>query len=378
MGAVVVGDDQSTSADCHDTHLVPAGSLLVSTSGSTGTPKGVLLSAEQLQASWRLTEAFFRARGQEPGAWLVTLPLHHIAGAQVALRSLAAGAEPMIAPYLHRDERFTTRAFVESAQTFLSQHGHGYTSLVPAQVERLIRGPHAQEAIEALRAFAGILLGGAPAAPGTLATLRDQGVSIVTTYGSSETAGGVVYDGVALEGVTVEIRDPDATGVGRIALSGPTIGAGYHNSTLLPAATAAAFPRPGTYLTNDLGRIDDGVVTVVGRDDDVINSAGLKISLGHTASLLQEHLPNATGVVTLGIPDTELGEALVAFIEIPDSSDAGWVDATPTIREQLKRRGVTTAALPRQAFIGAALPLIGPGKPDRGQLRRYAELHWKR
>ena len=85
--------------------------------------------------------------------------------------------------------------------------------------------------MEALRSYAAVLVGGAALDPATRERALAAGVRVVTTYGMSETAGGCVYDGVPLDGVTVEL-DED----GRILLGGPTLASGY----LRPTATAPA------------------------------------------------------------------------------------------------------------------------------------------
>ena len=97
--------------------------------------------------------------------------------------------------------------------------GRRYTSLVPTQLRRIL---DAEGAAAALRSYAAVLVGGAALDPATRERALAAGVRVVTTYGMSETAGGCVYDGVPLDGVTVEL-DPD----GRILLGGPTLASGY-------------------------------------------------------------------------------------------------------------------------------------------------------
>ena len=65
--------------------------VVVSTSGTTGTPKGAMLTAAALTAS---ADATHRRLGG-PGRWLLALPAHHIAGLQVLVRSVVAGARPV-------------------------------------------------------------------------------------------------------------------------------------------------------------------------------------------------------------------------------------------------------------------------------------------
>src|SRR4051794_4617642 len=173
----------------------PAGTaVVIATSGSTGEPKLVALSAAALRASATATAA--RLGG--PGRWLLALPAEHVAGAQVIVRSLLAGAAPVVQDLR---EGFRPDAFAAAAARM--GDGRRYTSLVPTQLSRVIDDRGA--GLDALRSFAAVLVGGAALA----APLREQaaaaGVRIVTTYGMSETAGGCVYDGRSLDGVTVEL-----------------------------------------------------------------------------------------------------------------------------------------------------------------------------
>ena len=79
-----------------------------------------------------------------------------------------------------------------------------YTSLVPTQLHRLLDQP---DDVAALRAMTAVLLGGGAIDPTLRRRAEDAGIRVVATYGSSETAGGCVYDGVALDGVAVALGE---------------------------------------------------------------------------------------------------------------------------------------------------------------------------
>ncbi len=251
----------------------PAGTaVVIATSGSTGEPKLVALSAAALRASARATEA--RLGG--PGRWLLALPAEHVAGVQVIVRALLAGAAPAVL-----DLRAGFRADRFAAATAALGPERRYTSLVPTQLRRILDaaadpgagGPGLQEgppaaahsregppaagaetegaatALDALRSYAAVLVGGAALDPGTRERARAAGVRVVTTYGMSETAGGCVYDGVPLDGVTVDL-DPD----GRILLGGPTLASGYLRRDGTPTALA---PLDGTTAPTRAAAPDD-------------------------------------------------------------------------------------------------------------------------
>ena len=311
--------------------------LVIATSGSTGTPKGVELSRRALTASARAT---LDRIGAAPGdRWLCCLPTSHIAGLQVLTRSVVAGT----APVLH--ERFEPGSVMAS--------GAAHVSMVPTQLRRLL------DRDADLSAFAAIVLGGAAASPGLLAEARAAGARVFTTYGMSETCGGCVYDGVPLDGVRAELREPSAEGVGRITLSGPPLFTGYRLAPEMTAETCAG----GWFRTSDLGRFEDGRLRVLGRVDDVINTGGEKVVAGEVTRVLSGH-PGVADVVVVGRADREWGQRVTAVVVPADPS------APPTLAElrAYARDRLPPAAAPRELDLVARIPLLASGKPDRAAL----------
>jgi O-succinylbenzoic acid--CoA ligase len=190
------------------------GGVLVATSGSTGAPRLVALPVAALQASATATAT--RLGG--PARWLLALPAEHVAGVQVIVRALLAGAAPVL-----QDLRGGFRPDGFAAATAALGPGRRCTSLVPTQLLRLLDAGGA--ALDALRGYAAVLVGGAALDPGLRARAEAAGVRVVTTYGMTETAGGCVYDGVPLDGVRVRLDAPEDDVTGRIALGGPTLAA---------------------------------------------------------------------------------------------------------------------------------------------------------
>lgn len=345
---------------------VRAGTLVASTSGSTGTPKGAQLRSENLAASAEATAGWAAsATGAAPGPWLLVLPPHHIAGIQVILRSLAAGHAPVV----YEEPRFTAAGFTAATRALRHTHPGAdlHTSLVPTQLGRLLDDP---DGTAALAEYAAVLVGGAAAQPALVERARAAGLRIILTYGSSETAGGMVYDGEALPGTTADIEDPDATGLGRVLLGGPTVADGYRNVS--GDAEQDAFPRSGVFRTSDLGRVDDatGLLDIVGRSDGAVNSGGLKILPEQVeAALAAAGYRGCAG----GVPDPEWGEAVAVAVEIP-GRDAG-DEVTGEIRAALRTAGAPAQLIPRRAFAVPDLPQTGPGKLDRMRIRP-ALLEW--
>jgi O-succinylbenzoic acid--CoA ligase len=311
--------------------------VVVATSGSTGRAKGVLLPASALAASAAATEA--RLGG--PGTWLLALPAQHIAGLQVLLRSAAAGTSPHV---LDTAAPFTPARFVAAAGRIGGRRR--YVSLVPTQLHRLLADA---EASAAAATFDAVLVGGAAAAPGLLERARAEGVRVVTTYGMSETCGGCVYDGRPLDPVRVALDG------GRITLSGPVVARGYRGRPGEPA-----FARPGTFVTDDAGVIGaDGALTVTGRLDELIVSGGVNVAPALVEAALSR-LPGIAEVVVVGVPDPEWGSAVTAVVVPPAGT------AAPDLAA-LRRAtaGLPAACRPRRLLVVDALPLRGPGKPDR-------------
>ncbi|MCW2861456.1 MAG: AMP-dependent synthetase and ligase [Actinoallomurus sp.] len=301
--------------------------VLIATSGSTGQPKIVELSAEALTRS---ATATLRRVGAAPGdRWLCCLPTDHIAGVQVLTRSIVAGTAPVI------HERFSAAEAVTS--------GVQHISVVPTQLRRMLDHD--------LSVFSSILLGGAAAPPDLLASARAAGGRILTTYGMRETGGGCVYDGVPLDGVSAAVGDD-----GRIRLAGPVLFDAYR---LRPDLTAAVLDGDW-FVTGDLGVIDDGVLRVRGRADDVINTGGEKVVAGEVEHLLRSH-PAVADVVVVGRPDVEWGELVTAVV-------VGSV-TLEELRDHV-RTTMPAHAAPRALEIVAEIPMLASGKPDRVRLRR--------
>jgi O-succinylbenzoic acid--CoA ligase len=322
----------------------------VGTSGSTGTPKVARLTAGALLASARATLQLLGG----PGQWLLATPTTHVAGIQVLVRSVLADTRPVSA-----DGGFSVGSFVAAAERL--DPGRRYTALVPTQVRRLLDRPEGRFALAALDA---VLVGGAAVPEALRAEAAAAGARVVATYGMSETAGGCVYDGRPLPVTRMRIADPDANGVGVIELSGATLALGYADR---PAQSATAFrtEQDGSrwFRTDDLGRIDGGVLTVLGRRDDVVNTGGLKIAPAVVEEAVGTAYPHLTGrCVVIGLPDPVWGEAVTLVVA------AGPAPPLDEVRARL-RPLLPATALPTRVERVERIPRLGPGKPDRRSLR---------
>lgn len=311
--------------------------LVVATSGSTGTPKGALLTPTNLIAS---ADATHQALGG-PGQWLLAMPAAFIAGIQVLVRSMVAGVEPAFVDLTHG---FLVDEFAARTAEIAATGDRCYTALTPLQLDKAMS---TLTGIDALRSFDAVLVGGAATNPALLDSAVKLRINVVTTYGSSETSGGCVYDGVPIAGANVRIRD------GRIWLGGPMVAQGYRNQPEHPD-----FAEPGWFRTSDAGQLVDGHLTVEGRVDNVIDSGGLKLQ----PEVLERFLLRVPGVAdacVVGVPDERFGQCICAAFageaQVPDVMDA---------LQDLPRWQV-----PKELKRVAALPLLGPGKVDRSAVR---------
>lgn len=334
---------------------VPDGTAaVIATSGSSGIPKRVVLRGEALRSSAEATASRIGS-----GRWLLALPATYVAGLQVLVRSVVAGTEPAVL-----EGRFSAETF---AQTTLSMLRTGeerlYTSLVPAQLATLLDAADSTPVRAALQAYRAILVGG-QALP---EPLRDRagelGARLVRTYGSSETSGGCVYDGEPLD--TVAVRSVD----GELHIAGPMLADGYLGDEEL---TARSFTRDEHgirwYRTGDLGLVEDGIVRVHGRADNVIVSGGINISLDRVERIVRR-VPGLSGAVVVGVADERWGEASVIVAArgeaLRRSESEQLAHARDAVAEELGRH-----ARPARLILVDELDVLTSGKPDRESIRR--------
>lgn len=328
---------------------------LLYTSGTTGHPKGVLLSDGNLRASAEASRVRLGVR--EGDRWLACLPLFHVGGLALLLRSLIDGS----CVVLH--ERFDA-AQVDAA---IDAGGVAFASLVPTGLERLLQQRGARRAPASLRA---ILLGGAAAPPALVARATRLGFPIATTYGLTEAASQVATRppggrgaGLApLPGTRLRIVDergvPCRTGVpGQILVASPSVMRGYWRR---PDDTAIALAG-GWLHTGDIGALDaNGGLHVFARRSDLIVSGGENVYPAEVEAVLAAH-PDVEEVAVAGVPDAEFGARPAAWI-------VGERAPSPAALRRFCRARLAGFKVPVAFHFVAALPRNANGKVLRDRL----------
>lgn len=284
--------------------------VVLETSGSTGVPKRIRLTRGQLRAAAEANSAHFGWAG----TWHLALPTHYVAGMMVLVRGVLGNG---------------VRAAGSDLSSVELAPGRNAISIVPTQLIRALRDG------STLSRFDAVLVGGAPLSSEVRAEAESAGINVVETYGMSETCGGIVYDGVPLPGVGVELIDE------RVKLRGPMV-------------------TDGVILTNDRGEWRDGRLRILGRIDDIVITGGLKADLARVREAAQA-LDGESWV--LAVDDPEWGQRIVLFA--PSGTLEGW-------RERLAD-ALPRHALPRQFVEVEALPRTAGGKPDRERLLSLLE-----
>ena len=185
---------------------------------------------------------------------------------------------------------------------------------------------------------------------------------MVRTYGSSETSGGCVYDGVPLDGVGIRIVE------GEVQLTGPMLADGYLGET---DRTDDVFVRDGGgtrwYRTGDAGTFVGGIVRVSGRLDNVIVSGGVNVSLDRVEGIVRIQ-PGLDAAVVIPIEDARWGQASAVAITRDALAGRHVSDVLAELRDAVGE-AAGAPARPRALLVLDEVPLLPSGKPDRVALR---------
>jgi len=293
--------------------------LVIASSGSTGSPKGIIhthssiLSGAQASAS--------RLQLSAGDHWLVCIPVSHVGGFSVIARALHTGAALTLHP-----------TFDATAVQDAMKNGATHTSLVATALSRIDSS-----------LFKSILLGGS-SAPANLPS------NVITTYGMTETGGGVVYNGQPLDKVEIKIVD------GEILLRCPMLMRAYRDDQTLSL-------EDGWYATGDIGEINEnGKLSVHGRQTDLIITGGENVWPSVVENSLASH-PIVNQVVVRGTPDTTWGQRVVAYVVLNDSAQTSEEKLLSDLREHVKHT-LPAFCAPQQIIVVAEILRTSLGKVD--------------
>lgn len=291
----------------------PGDALVMATSGSTGTPKGVVLTHDAVAASARATSD--RLDVHPDDHWLACLPLSHVGGLSVVTRALHTGTQLTVLP------GFDAIAVEDVGATLVSLVATALARIDPSR-------------------FRTIVLGGSRPPD-------HRPANCVTTYGMTETGSGVVYDGVPLDDVEVDIT-PD----GEIRLRAPMLLRCYRDGS-------SPLDADGWFATGDLGVwLPDGQLHVAGRRGDLIITGGENVWPEAVEAALADH-PGVADVMVRGVDDPEWGQVVEALI-VP----VGDPPTLDSIRAHVKAHHPAFMA-PRRLAVVESLPRTSLGKLRR-------------
>jgi O-succinylbenzoic acid--CoA ligase len=323
------GGDELPPAPAAGAHELGEPAILVHTSGTTSAPKPVPLTYGNWLWSALGSGVALGVHPQE--RWLSALPLSHVGGLSILMRSAICGTTALV------HERFETDRVLHA----LRHDGVTVVSLVPTTLARLLDAGLAQP--PALRCA---LIGGGPVPPELLRRARRAGVPVAQTYGLSEACSQVTTarpgDEQPDAGPPLFCTRVRTAADGEIEVAGPTL--------------ATSGP-DGWLATGDLGKLDgEGRLRVTGRKADTIVTGGENVAPTEVEAVLAEH-PAVAEAAVHARPDPDWGEAVVATVVLRDGMRAQPADLIAHCAARLARFKV-----PKQVGFARELPRTRSGK----------------
>ena len=335
---------------------------IIHTSGTSGRPKAAVLTYNNIFQS--ALGSAFRLGVLPDDRWLCILPLYHVGGLSIILRSLIYGTAVELMPAKHFDAAAVNRLLAERPISLIS--------LVPTMLSRLLDAK-IQPWNPRLRL---VLLGGEATPVALVSRCIEAGIPIAPSYGLSEAASQVATatpDLLQTKPASVgkpllftELRvldergDDAAPGMpGEIIVRGPQLMRGYYND---PAATKNAL-RSGWLHTGDIGYLDDdGDLVVLQRREDLIVSGGENIYPAEVENALREH-PAVEEVIVIGLQDAKWGQRVAAAIQMGEGRSASEDEISAFAREKL-----ASYKVPRDIRFVSSFPRTSSGKIIRRDL----------
>ena len=294
--------------------------LVIATSGSTGRPKGVVHTHDSILALLNMSQA--RLQTDSSTHWLLCLPVSHVAGFSVLARSIVFGNPITMLPKFDVDEVIAA-----------ANDGATHVSLVPTALNRIDSN-----------IFDAILLGGAAAPP-------NLPKNVITTYGMTETFGGIAYNASPLDGVEVRVRDE------HIEVRTPSLFRAYRGANTSDLID-------GWYHTGDNGNFTNNVLQVFGRLDDMIITGGENVWPGAVEKVIST-ISGIDRVVVSGINDAQWGQRVVAWIVSSNPVAPSLEDVRHHVKQHLP-----SFCAPSELRVVREIPTTSLGKVDMQALKK--------
>lgn len=321
--------------------------VIMNTSATTGQFKSVPLRWGQIRAHVQASKEVLGKTEQDN--WLMVLPLFHVSGLSILLRSLYNGTAVTILP---KYDKAQVLKLIESENiNMMSLVPTILTQLEPSIIHHNLRV---------------ILLGGEFIPMALIDACEKKSLPIYKTYGMTETfSQSVTFSvldyphkrdsvGKPLPGMQVRIDKPDADGVGEIHLTGPMVMTGYIDKE----------PIDGDLNTDDIGYVDeDGFVYILNRRKDLIISGGENIYPKELEDLVYT-LPSVKECAVVPVPDPKWGQVPALFVAFHDGESMTADEIVSFMTKSLAKYKV-----PKYVKILPDLPRNGTGKIVRNELR---------
>jgi len=321
--------DDISALDCD-------GQIVFFTSGSSGEPKAVVHKLENLNLAAAASNAFTGLSSEDK--WLISLPLSHVGGFSIVLRTALVGAKVLVSKNSELRES-------------LAQFKPTHISLVPTQLEQII-----EEDLSFLKL---ILLGGASVPEELLERAGDKDLKVLASYGMTEagsTVAIITRDGFLKPLEAVQLR-VDSTS-GELLIKSPQLFIGYQSGDLIDTSVL----KDAWFRTGDLASIDSkGRIKLLGRSDRTMISGGENI---HPREI-EAQVENLEGIRTVAViakEDKTWGQRPVLFYEASKEVSSQF------IKEQLEKK-LPRFKIPEEILRLDSIPRTSLGKVDFQSLK---------
>ncbi|MEO7217684.1 MAG: o-succinylbenzoate--CoA ligase [Gemmatimonadaceae bacterium] len=339
---------------------------IVYTSGTTGQPKGAMLTVGNFW--WSAVGSALNLGTHTDDRWLACMPLFHVGGLSILLRSAIYGITAIVQDGFDADA--VNRAIDEDGVTIIS--------VVLVMLQRMLDAHGDRPFPSSLRC---VLLGGGPAPQPLLERCARLGIPVAQSYGLTETtsqlatlapvdalrklgtAGRPIYPNEIRISINHRNAAPDEAG--EILVRGPVVMAGYVGR---PEATAIAVVG-GWLHTGDFGSLDaDGYLRVLDRRNDLIITGGENVYPAEVEAAILTH-ERVAEVAVVGVPDEQWGQKVIAVIRLRSTDGARPTDVEAELRSHCRSR-LAGYKTPREfRIVTEELPRTASGKLRRSVLR---------